>query len=97
MMLLGMLILAGLGTVVALAGCQSAPAKTPQDVWIEQHPTHLDEFGRCVEADGELCDRDPFDLDDFFELERKTPSASKRAVTPSPARQSPKPRASTRR
>ena len=99
MMLLGMLILAGLGTLMAVAGC-SERVPTPRDMWVDQHPIHYNEDGDCIEADGEPCDEDPYDLNDFFELERKkaspqvtkTPGAVKSSAKPST-----KPRSTPRR
>lgn len=99
MMLLGMLLLAGLGTLVAVAGCQSTPPKNPTDVWIEQHPYHYDEKGNCIEADGEPCDADPYDLDDMYEADHKTPGAAKTSGKPkvSSPKASPKPATTKRR
>lgn len=62
-----------LGMTLVACG-PSAPVKTPQQVWIEAHPTHTDLKGECIEFDGEVCDDDPFDLDDFFEARNPTPS-----------------------
>jgi len=94
----GMLALAAAVLVVmALSACAPSgptqPQLSPKDLWISAHPTHSDEQG-CWEADGEPCDEDPHDLDDFFEQEK----AKKVSVKPSPAKPkaSPKP-ASTRR
>lgn len=67
---------------MSLVGCApSGPVKTPQQVWIEAHPTHLNERGECIEADDELCDEDPHDLEDFYEEQAKKRGESKK---PSP-------------
>jgi hypothetical protein len=81
-----------LGLAIALMGCTpSGPTEkspTPKDLWISAHPTHSDERGLCREFDDEPCDEDPYDLDDFFELDAtktKAPSAKpKPKTTPVP-------------
>lgn len=75
MFLLGALVLGGgLALAVALSACTpSEPVKSREQVWIETHPTHAGDAGECIEFDGELCDEDPFDLDDLYEKEHGTP------------------------
>lgn len=76
------IILAAAAIGLTLVGCApSGPVKTPQQVWIEAHPTHLNERGECIEADDELCDEDPHDLEDFYEEQAKKRGGSKK---PSP-------------
>lgn len=61
------------------------PYKSPEQVWIEAHPTHAGDAGECIEFDGELCDDDPYDLDDLTEVDsHKTPGVSKPSARPSP-------------
>lgn len=94
--LLAMLAVSAVGLVWAVAGCSSEPAqpgKSREQVWIEAHPTYGDVFGRCVEFDDELCDDDPYDLEDLDEVpavgSTKKPSAKPKA--------SPAPRVTKRR
>lgn len=98
-MLLGLLALAGaVALALAVAACAPSgpvePIKSPRQLWIEAHPTHAGPNGECVEADDELCDEDPHDLDDMDEYDKHgyskaaspKPSRSKIKPTPAPAR-----------
>lgn len=68
---------------LALAGCApKGPVKTPQQVWIDAHPTHQGPNGECIEFDDEPCDDDPFDLDDWSESYHKTPVVKKPSPRP---------------
>lgn len=82
---IALLVLAAAIIVAALAGCAptgpTEPQKTPQQIWIEAHPTHLNDRGECIEFDDEPCDEDPYDLDDWYESFNKTKAPSKK---PSP-------------
>lgn len=70
---------------IILTGCApKGPVeqqKTPQQVWIDAHPTHVGDKGQCVEFDDEPCDDDPYDLDDWYESFNKTKAPAKK---PSP-------------
>ena len=49
------------------------------------NPTSAGIFGQCVEADGELCDDDPCDADDFMDVDshktrKPTPKVTRPAV-----------------
>lgn len=81
---------------ITLAACAPSgpvePYRSPEQLWIEAHPTHAGTNGECIEADGELCDDDPFDLDDMNEADshvtgskRPSPRASTRKASPKPA------------
>lgn len=72
------------GLILGLAACAESvkPGKTPQQVWIDTHPTTLNGDGECVEFDGEPCDDDPYDLDDWYELYHKTPAVKKQSPRP---------------
>lgn len=62
---------------LAWAGCDQV---NPQP-----NPTYGGPNGECIEADGEPCDDDPFDLDDAFEHgKRKTPAPYPLKKTPGP-------------
>lgn len=65
--------------VFALAGCDLSSPPAGQ-----VHPTQAGPNGECVEWDGELCDDDPFDLDDLFESHKTTGPTRRPAVKPSP-------------
>jgi hypothetical protein len=98
----GLLVLAvSILIVVALSACAPSgptePQLSPKDLWISAHPTHSDEQGLCREFDGELCDEDPYDLDDLWELDGTKKSSAKPVPKASvKPKTSPKP-ASTRR
>lgn len=65
-----LVITAMVGIAVALSACATKPVDPCQ-----VQPTHTDAQGQCVEYDGELCDGDPCDADDFSEVsERSKPS-----------------------
>jgi hypothetical protein len=72
------------GLIVGLAACAESvtPDKTPQQVWIDAHPTHLGPNGECIEFDDEPCDDDPYDLEDWYESYHKTPAAKKPSPRP---------------
>ena len=73
-------LLAGiLSAGLVLTGCNGG---TPSQI----NPTYGGPQGQCVEADGEPCDDDPFDMDDLFE-KKKTPApkVSSKPVTRTPA------------
>lgn len=94
-----MVLIAAVLVAMILAGCTPSgpiePQQSPRDLWISAHPTSLDEFGRCVEFDGELCDEDPYDLDDLWELDATKKSSAKPKASIKP-KASPRP-ATTRR
>lgn len=73
------------GLILGLAACAESvtPGKTPQQVWIDAHPTTLNGDGECIEFDGEPCDDDPYDLDDWYESFHGTKAPSKKP-TPRP-------------
>jgi hypothetical protein len=80
---LALLVAAAFAIVMAVAGCApSGPVKTPQQVWIDAHPTHQGPNGECIEFDDEPCDDDPFDLDDWYESTHKTPAVKKQSPRP---------------
>lgn len=89
--LLAVLLCLGVFSVaVIMAGCASSgptePVKSPRQQWIETHPTSMGDAGECLEADGEECDADPYDLDDMFEVDGHGPSrVATPKVTSSPA------------
>lgn len=60
--------IAAFGLILALAACAETvtPDRSPQQVWIDTHPTHLGSDGECIEFDGEPCDDDPFDWFDAY-------------------------------
>lgn len=70
--------------VVMLSACAPSgptePQLNPKDLWISAHPTHSDDRGLCREFDGELCDEDPYDLDDLWELDETKKSSAKPKV-----------------
>jgi hypothetical protein len=72
------------GLIMGLAACAESvtPDRTPQQVWIDAHPTHQGPKGECIEFDGELCDDDPYDLDDWYESYHKTPAVKKPSPRP---------------
>lgn len=86
------------GLILGLAACAETvtPDKTPQQVWIESHPTTVNSDGECIEFDGEPCDDDPYDLDDWSEKyhgtpvsRRPTPRPMQTAFQPKPSTQAP--------
>lgn len=81
------------GLIVALAACaeSTGPTKTPQQVWIDAHPTSVGDSSQCIEFDGEPCDEDPYDLDDWFEEFHKTPAVKKESPRPMKTASQPKP------
>ena len=70
---------------LVLSGCNGG---TPTQV----NPTYGGPQGQCMEADGEPCDDDPFDMDDLFEDSHKKSTPTPKRVVPSP-----KPRVTTAR
>lgn len=92
-------IIAALAVVLGLAlgGCTSQPeGPSERQQWIDAHPTHAGPNGECVEDDGELCDDDPFDLDDLYESKGVPVSSRKPSPRPMLTANQPKPKASTR-
>lgn len=68
-----------------LAACNDKDPRTPGQVWIDDHPTHVGPNGECIEFDDEPCDADPFDLDDLLDgPDRKSPSGKKPSTKPAP-------------
>jgi hypothetical protein len=57
-------IVAGLILAASLAACNDEVIDP-----CEVNPTSTGIFGQCVEADGELCDDDPCDADDFIDMD----------------------------
>lgn len=76
---------AGMMALFLTTGCEG---NNPRDTWIDTHPTHAGPNGECIEADGEPCDDDPYDLDDLFESDGKPKLPT---VKPASKRPSPKP------
>ena len=95
----GLLVVAAVVLVVTMVSActpsgPTQPQLSPKDLWISAHPTHSDDQGLCVEFDGELCDEDPYDLDDLFEIGE----TKKSSVKPKPKASTAKPKpAPTRR
>lgn len=84
------------GLIVGLAACaEGMPGRTPQQVWIDAHPTTLSDDGECMEFDGEPCDDDPYDLDDWYESYHKTPAVKKQSPRPMLTANQPKPSVKT--
>lgn len=81
------------GLILGLAACAegAVPDRTPQQVWIDAHPTRQGPDGQCIEFDDEPCDDDPYDLDDWFESFHKTPAAKKPSPRPMLTANQPKP------
>lgn len=86
--------------VAALLGCTpKGPVeqqKTPQQIWVDAHPTHTNDKGECIEFDDEPCDDDPYDLDDWSESYHKTPAAKKTTPRPMLTANQPKPKTTRR-
>ncbi len=89
--------IAAFGLIVGLAACAESvtPDKTPQQVWIDAHPTYLNSAGQCMEADDEPCDEDPYDLDDWYESFHGTKAPSKKP-SPKPMLTANQPKPSTK-
>lgn len=95
---IALLVLSALLIGLSMAACQSSgPVKTPQQVWIEAHPTHTGPNGECIEFDDEPCDADPYDLDDWFESYNKTPAVKKTSPRPMQTARQPAPKTTKRR
>ncbi len=86
------------GLILGLAACAESvtPDQTPQQVWINAHPTHTGPNRECIEFDDEPCDDDPYDLDDWFEVYHKTPAVKKPSPRPMLTANQPKPGTKTK-
>jgi hypothetical protein len=74
------------GLILGLAACAESvtPNRSPQQVWIDAHPTYPGDDGQCIEFDGEVCDDDPFDLDDMAKYPHLLPSSKPVPSAPRP-------------
>jgi hypothetical protein len=88
---LAALVLLTAGTVGCAPKGPVEPIKSPRQIWIEAHPTHLGPNGECIEFDDEPCDADPFDTDDMTEYDKHgyskkpSPRPMKTASQPKPS------------